>query len=326
MDTTTCAALRERLESLAGGDAPGAPISIAELADRFNAHASAYYLTARKGCNEAKNFAHALEPVLALYSDTLAGDFGPVQLRACRQLMVESDLARSVINDRVRRIRRVFRWAVSQCLLEEPVLRRLETVDPLKRGRSGARETEPVRPVEWERVEAVLFHLTEKVRDAILVQWWTGARPGEVVMMRGDEIREHAVRIDGCDQTVLVFSPSAHKTAWRERSREIVIGPRAREIVERRWTAGYLFPSRHDPDVPMRESSVYNAVRRACERVGVAHWHPSQIRHSRTTATADEFGVEVARAQASHADARMTLHYARQADRSIAARAATQTG
>ena len=50
-------------------------------------------------------------------------------------------------NQRIGRIRRVFRWAVEQELVPPSVYQGLLAVRGLQRGRSKARETEPVKRV-----------------------------------------------------------------------------------------------------------------------------------------------------------------------------------
>jgi hypothetical protein len=109
-----------------------------------------------KGTDQLQNVRAALRPMLKLFEQLPAAKFGPVALEAVRNEMIASGLARSTINDRVKRIRRMFRWLTARELLPESVYRSLKTLDGLRRGESAARETDPVRPVAPKRVEAVL--------------------------------------------------------------------------------------------------------------------------------------------------------------------------
>src|SRR5262249_19041474 len=61
---------------------------------------------------ELDNYRDSLRPLRRLYGHTAAGDFGPLALKAVRQSMIESGLARTTINQRVGRIVRMFKWAV----------------------------------------------------------------------------------------------------------------------------------------------------------------------------------------------------------------------
>src|SRR5438477_400604 len=72
------------------------------------------------------------------------------------QGVVAAGWCRSLINKRVGRVLRVFRWGVGEELVPETVHRALQAVGGLAKGRSPARESAPVGPVPDEHVEAVL--------------------------------------------------------------------------------------------------------------------------------------------------------------------------
>jgi integrase len=93
----------------------------------------------------------------------------------------------------------------------------------LQRGRTEARETEPVKPVSDRDFEATLPHLPEVVGDMARVQRLTGCRPGEVCAMRPKDI----------DRTgnPWQYRPASHKTVHVGRERIIFIGPRAQAIL-----------------------------------------------------------------------------------------------
>lgn len=57
------------------------------------------------------------------------------------------DLSRGVINNRINRIKRIFKWAVSEELIPPSVYEGPRSVRGLVYGRNQARETEPVKPV-----------------------------------------------------------------------------------------------------------------------------------------------------------------------------------
>lgn len=54
------------------------------------------------------------------------------------------------------------------------------------------------------------------------------------------------------------------------------------------------------------------AIRRACERAGVPHWHPHQLRHTFATRVRREHGLEVARVLLGHRTVAVSQHYAEQ--------------
>jgi hypothetical protein len=87
----------------------------------------------------------ALKPLKALYGNERVEQFGPLSLQAVRQRMIEEGYARSTINSMVGVIRQMFRWGVKNEYVRADVLAALQAVDGLKRGRSNAKETDPVR-------------------------------------------------------------------------------------------------------------------------------------------------------------------------------------
>ncbi|WP_417847300.1 hypothetical protein [Thalassoglobus sp.] len=58
----------------------------------------------------------------------------------------------------------------------------------MKFGRTEARETEPVKPVADEHVDAVLPHVAPQDAAMVQLQPLTGMRPREVVMLRATRL------------------------------------------------------------------------------------------------------------------------------------------
>ena len=102
--------------------------------------------------------------------------------------MVAGGLARTTINERVRVLKRMFKWADRKKLVPAAVTAELATVEGLKRGRSDARETDPVRPVPQEQIDAVLGVVGRHVAGLIRLQLLTAARPGELLGLRRADI------------------------------------------------------------------------------------------------------------------------------------------
>ena len=163
-------------------------ISINELLLAYWQHVTAYYRNGDRPSKEVSCLKYALRPLKSLYGTTLAKEFGPKSLKALRQHMIEQDICRNQINARVCRIRRAFRWAVSEELIPASVYESLKTVAGLQRGRSEARESDPVKPVPVGDVQAVLPFVSPQVGAMIQLQLVTGMRAGEVVIMRPADI------------------------------------------------------------------------------------------------------------------------------------------
>jgi len=63
---------------------------------------------------ELENMRCAARVLKAVYGHTLVREFGPLALKALQLRMIDDDLSRGVINGRIGRIKRIFRWAVSE--------------------------------------------------------------------------------------------------------------------------------------------------------------------------------------------------------------------
>jgi integrase len=218
-------------------------------------HADPYYRHADgTPTGEAENFKDALRPLMRIYGRTPAKDFGPLALKAVRKTLIDAGLARTTINARVRKIVRVFAWAVENEMVPASVHHGLKAVPGLKKGRSEARETEQVKPVPDSDVDAIRPYVSRQVWTMIELQRLTGMRPGEVTMMRTCDL----------DMTgkLWVYTPRRHKTEHRNKSREIILGPKAQELL-RPWLRtdleGYLFQ-------PREATEERNIKRRAARR------------------------------------------------------------
>ncbi len=328
-------------------------LTVVELVDKFLDHAAVYYA----GSREYLNLLDALIPVTKMFGRIGVSQFGPVALAEVRQAMVEgrhqfkdhpesdgrpkepTPLARTTINARVNRIRRAFKWGVSRQLVPAAVLTALQSLEPLRFGRSLAKETDPVRPVSDDIVDATVAHLRQPISDMVRLQRITGMRSGELVIMRTIDI----------DRTgkVWTYRPARHKTLHRGHERIVWLGPQAQRILEpylRTDLEAYLFSpadaaerqkqeKRASSKAPLTEEqrkrrrkkrprkrpgqrytveSYRRAIKYACDRAGLPRWHPHQLRHSAATRLRREFGLEAARTILGQKTLEATQIYAEQ--------------
>ncbi len=195
-------------------------ISVNELLLGFWQFAETHYRRADgTPTNELPQFAQTFRLVRSLYGHTPAGEFGPLALKAVRERMIEAGWARKLINQRVGRIRRAFRWGVENELVSPVVLHALAAVRGLQEGRTTARETAPVAPVADAVVDATLPFLRPAVRAMVRVQRLTGMRPGEVCQLRPCDL--------DTDGPVWRFTPPQYKTKHRGKKRVVTLGPKA---------------------------------------------------------------------------------------------------
>ena len=102
--------------------------------------------------------------------------FGPLALQAIRQTFIDDGLARSTVNERINDIRRVFKWGVSKEIVQSGVLNALQAVEGLRRGRSEAKETLPIKPVPQAFINAIKPHTSRQVWALVQLQLLTAAR------------------------------------------------------------------------------------------------------------------------------------------------------
>lgn len=244
----------------AAGPTPLNP-SVNEILLAYWRHVEAYYVKDGQPTSEQTAIRSITRVVRHLYGSTPAREFGPLKLKAVRQMLVGSDLSRKYINEQVSRVKSMFKWAASQELISAEVYHGLCTVAGLRRGRSPAREPAPVRPVADEFVEAVSDFVPRQVWAMIQLQQLTGMRPGEVVIMRGVDI----------DMTDLVwpYHPRRHKLEHHQLARVIELGPRAQAVLR-----PFL---RTDPGEPLFQPVEAEAERRSVLRLRRrTHVQPSQ--------------------------------------------------
>lgn len=312
-------------------------LTITELTVRYFKFAQNYYVKNGEPTSEVIGIQLALRDLRKLYAETEIDAFGPTALMTLREDFIQRDLARSTINKQIGRILRMFRWGVSETIVKPETLTALQSVPGLKAGRSKARETERVKPVAHEDVEAIRPILNPVVMAMVDIQRLTGMRPGEVCHLRTADL----------DRTEAVWSyrPPSHKTEHHDKDRVVYFGPLAQAVLEP-WLntespEAYVFSPaaaekiRHQKMRASRKSKVQpsqisrakeepqfqpgeiyttasyrRAIGKACLKVCIEPWHPNQLRHLAATNIRREFGIEIARAVLGHSTVDMTEVYA----------------
>jgi integrase len=197
--------------------------TVKELILAFWEHAQAYYVKHGRATGSADNFKIPFRFLRKLYGHRPASEFGPLALKAVRAKMIEANHSRRYINDNIERIKQMFRWAASEELISSDVYISLRSVQGLPKGRGLARESEPVTAIDDAIVDATLPHLSPVVAAMVRFQRLTGARPGEVCLLRPADIDR--------SEDIWWFVPLEHKTEHHGRQRVITIGLRAQEII-----------------------------------------------------------------------------------------------
>ena len=339
-----------------------APLRIGELTMRYQVHANAYYIKDGKPTSEAETIKRSLVFLNRMCCDEPASAFTSKKLELVRESIASDPVtkirkkkakgakgqtetvvlkltkARSTANRYTARIKQMFKWAVHEELVEPGVYERLRALPPLKKGRTKARETQKVRPVSEEHIQAVLRILPPVVADMVRVQRLVGCRPQDVVNMCPADITK------GEPGEPWLYRPESHKTDHHDQELVLPIGPKAQAILEKYWPAKptdvFFSPKvtvqmrndarrgtgKHAEVVAKRprkvatrppgdryDSATYRrAVNRACELVGIPIWSPNRLRHSRLTEVRAKHGAEAARTLVGHKNLSTTEIYAEQ--------------
>lgn len=267
------------------------------------------------------------------WAECPAEEFGPLALTAIRDEMIRLDWTRQHINQQIGRIRRIFDWAASIELIPPEKAYALRMLKPLRSGRSQR----TIQPVDDARITATVVELTPTVAGMVEFQRLTGCRPQDVCRMQ-------ITHIERTSPGLWHYRPPAHKNSWRGQSRVIPLGPRSIAIVLRQIgdrTEGHVFspaqaceehtakrkreakpkyPSwvrkeRRGPSLAVKDHYTVDnygqAIERAAERAGVAHWTPNQLRHARLTEVRERHGLDAAQAIGGHRHASTTERYAK---------------
>jgi integrase len=332
-----------------------------EMLEKYWDFAEGYYVKNGSPTKELSCMWEAMGPLRDVYGSLPVEEFGPVALKTVRQRMIEKEWCRTHVNHHVNRIRRIFKWAVESELVSSSVLHALQAVAPLRKGRSEARESDPVKPVPEAFVRAVLPHVSDQVSTMIQLQSLTGMRSGEVVIMRGCDLKTTG--------KVWTYTPSSHKTEHHGHERIVYLGPKAQRILKpwlKTHLTAFLFSpaeaeaSRHaerrqvrqspmtpsqakrkpkrQPKKPKRDHYSVDTYRQAID-YGIAkrnedvkddakkipHWHPHQLRHNIATRLRRDYGIDAARVILGHKTAAVTEIYA-EADQVKAAAIMSKVG
>lgn len=334
---------------------------VVQVIERYRAFAMSYYAKDGEPTKEFENLKYALKPLRELYGSTPCRDFGPKNLKAMQQHFVVARICRTQINKRIDKIKRMFKWAVSEELVPPSVLEGLRSVNGLRFGRTDAVELPPVTPIDDKWVDASLPFMSKEAAAMVQLQRLAGMRPQDVVAMRLDEI----------DRTgpVWIYSRQEHKNRWRGHDRNIYLGPKAQAIlspfIDDIGDSMFLFSPRRaeerrnavrkahrkskitpsqsarkpksNPKRAKRESYDVASYRRAIKYAiktanksrqpgeMIPDWFPLQLRHSCATQIRKVAGLEAAQVTLGHARADITQIYAER-DQQLALQVAQKFG
>ena len=292
-----------------------------------------------------KKYSHYLQCCKSVisrgYASTLAADFGPRKLRDVRDGMVESGWAMSTINQRVGRIKKVFKWGVSSELVPPDVMHSIYSLSGIVAGDTSAPSPRAIKPIDWSRVEEIRPLLSDTVYQMLQVLWYTGMRPDNLCSLTMSQV----IKKD----EVWLYAPVQHKTKYKGKGLSITLGPKTQKILAScagsRPASEYIFRPEdsvawHAANNPKycpwndRELSAKftpNTIRQAAIRAqahkanmnvgstlptkadfiqaGWVPWTVYQLRHAAATELRQTYSIEHVRAYLGHATLSATEIY-----------------
>jgi integrase len=321
-------------------------VSVNEILLAYRRHAEAYYVNG-DGTNtpELERVNFAIEPVMELYGLIPAQSFGPKALKAVREKMIADKLCRLTINQRVGCIKRAFAWAAEDELIPASVDYGLKAVKGLRRGKTAARESEPVKPVSQTILDVVAKFLPPTLQTMMKLHDLTGMRSGELCLMRTCDIETND------KGKPWVYKPAKHKTQNHGHVRVVPIGPQAQEILKpylKPDLQAYIFSpaqaqverdalKRHKRKSRVQPSQICRKKRNPKKKPGECyttasyrraldyatdqaiksgllsegtHWHPHQLRHNCATRIRKQHGLDAVRATLGHRSVSVSAEYA----------------
>jgi integrase len=137
---------------------------------------------------------------------------------------VQRGQCRQHVNHGAQRVKRIFRWAVAEELIPPISFQALNAMEGLKRGHTDAREGKKVKPVPLAYVDAIEPFTSRPVWAMIQLQLLTGARPGEIVLLRPVDLDTSG--------PVWLYRPPKHKSLHLDKDRVVFLGPKAQAILQ----------------------------------------------------------------------------------------------
>ena len=199
-------------------------VTISEIIVRYIPHVESYYRKHGKPTGQISIIRLSLRVLREKFGHLEATSFGPKALKQCRAEFIRQGLCRNEVNRRTSLIRGFFKWAVSE--ESAPLLglawtaSRLGSTEEPQRG-PGPRAGRPGLGIGRGRDPP---SLASSRRCDGAPPATCGDRPDEVVQMRGRDLVTAG--------TVWEYTPGSHKTEHHDKGRVIMLGPRARLIVE----------------------------------------------------------------------------------------------
>ena len=280
------------------------------LAEYLTRHVPTYYrLPDGRPSREQEDIRYILDQLIKHCGDVPVNQLTRHHVKETQTRMVAAGLSRKVVNQRIGRVKRAFRWLAEEQLVPEALEATVARIAPLPAHRSAAPERAPVTPVAGELVARTAAVVGEPWASLIRLQWHTGMRPGEVTGLRVEYLAPAGPR------TLAADFRAAHKMGYKGKRRVVLVGRRGVTC----WPRGCSGPSyaarttcscRCEPSGPCWSAATrppwLSAARNMACRTGTR----TRFRHTYATRVRKRFGLDGAQVALGHSRADVTQVYA----------------
>ena len=273
-------------------------IAMRQLTEIYLEYSEAYF-----SAGEMPGIRAMTKRVNEVVGDIAAASFSPRMFKRVREAMIKAGNSRKYCNQQHNRMAAMLSYGVEQELIPASVPAAIREVKKLKPGRSDAKERPKVQPVPDGDILAAIECMPDVVAIMVQLQLLLGCRPGELWTMTPEQVDRN--------RDPWVYTPTAHKNAWREKERAITVGPHSRELLSPfllRPAGELCFTSLTGR--PWDRFSYRDAIHDACKLAEVPCWNPYQLRHNAGTEVRRLFGLEAVQSVLGHASRSVSEVYA----------------
>lgn len=215
------------------------------------------------------------------YADRDPASLSGADMIAVRDQLSAKGLSRKTVHEYLGRFLRAMDWAGKRKWIPLETVLGLKHYERLRIGQAKASKiVEPIPPLHLLRIYRAL---TARWRPVMAWHLYTGQRVETAL----------AIRVEDLDRKrhPWIYRPAQHKGLWRGHKLEILIGPRARTVLEKilkKTKEGYLFEGRSMLKArrykgPRQHAGYRDAMEVVCRKLGIPQYTPRQIRHSAAT-------------------------------------------
>jgi len=103
-------------------------ISVNEICNKFLEHSSSYYVKDGQPTEEHAGIKAAIKRLVEEFGELPANELGPLKIQDLQQRFVRDGVSRYYVNKSINRLKRMFRWAVSQELIPPSISQAIDSV------------------------------------------------------------------------------------------------------------------------------------------------------------------------------------------------------